>query len=187
MWVRWIWMLLVLVACTKGDPDGGGEVAGRVVQGMIVINEVVAERGLTVGELGEDADWFELYNPGPQDLVLAEGEWFVSDAGLKDPMRFELPELELPVGATQVIWCDKLNDASAGIHTNFALSAKGEHLVLYHMRAGQGTVVDEFRYEADVAPGPVAARYPDGAERWVLPAKLTPGTANAPPKDEVGP
>lgn len=187
MWIRWIGLLLVAVSCTKGDPNGHGAVAVPVLPGQVLINEVMAERGLTVGELGEESDWFELYNPGPWDVVLAEGEWFVSDAGLEDPMRFELPELQLPVGATQVIWCDKVNDASASIHTNFALSAKGEHLVLYHMRAGQGTVVDELRYGTDDGPGPVAARYPDGAAYWVVPVAPTPGAPNAPPTDLSAP
>lgn len=181
MKISMAWVLVPLLsACTKGEAPRQRPATPDPFIGKVVINEVVAEKSKTMGEFGEPADWFELYNAGSEDIFLNEGEWFVSDAGKKDPKRFELPEMLMPAHSAVVVWCDKQNDTSLGIHTNFALSASGEHIVLYHQRNGLGTVIDELVFEKDGMPGPVCARYPDGDGEWILPMTRTPGDANVP-------
>ena len=173
-------LLPLFLACAKGPEPVVHYAENDPFTGKLVINEVVAEKTMTLGEFGEPADRFELYNTGSEDLLLKEGEWFVSDAGPDDPKKFKLPETLVPARTTVLVWCDKVDDTSLGIHTNFALAASGEHIVLYHQVGGVGTVIDEVIFAKDGMPGPVCARYPDGVGEWVLPKRSTPGATNEP-------
>ena len=175
------WLLLPLfAACTKGPEPAVHHTNQDPFIGTLVINEVVAEKSNTLGEFGEPADRFELYNTGTEDLLLKEGEWFVSDAGPDDPKKFLLPGTLVPAHTALVVWCDKVDDTSVGIHTNFALSASGEHIVLYHQAGGVGTVIDEVVFKKDGMPGPVCARYPNGDGDRVGSKNSTPGKTNEP-------
>ena len=174
-----IWLIVPLAAAcsTKIEP------LDRSTQdpfiGNLVINEVVAEKSRTSSEYGEPADWFELYNTGTEELILEDGEWYVTDEGSKKPKKFQLPETLISGHTALVIWCDKVDDTSSGIHTNFALASSGEHIALYHEVDGVGAMIDEVIYLKNGMPGPICARYPDGLGDWIFPKESTPGDANA--------
>ena len=77
------------LGCAK-EGEAPGPVADVRV-GSVVVNEVVASGSEQQNEFGYETDWFEIYNPG-SDLLLAEGEWFVTDDVAGDPRKYELPE-----------------------------------------------------------------------------------------------
>ena len=172
------WPLYLLLASCSTVSDET-PVVFSVEPGCLLINEVVAKKTGSLNEYGMDSDWFELYNPGPGDILLNAGEWFVSDAGAEDPERFALPAAHIAGGERLVVWCDKQDREDTEIHTNFALSASGEHLMLYHKSEGRNVVVDELHFGEGEAVGPVAARHPDGSDHWVVPTTPTPGMPNS--------
>lgn len=173
-----IWLIVPLAAaCSKKNEQMERSTKDPFIS-KLVINEVVAEKSRTSGEFGEPADWFEVYNTGTEELILEEGEWFVTDEGSKKPKKFQLPETVIPAHTALVIWCDKVDDTSSGIHTNFALASNGEHIALYHEVDCVGSVIDELIYSKNGMPGPISARYPDGIGEWIIPKESTPGDAN---------
>jgi hypothetical protein len=84
----------------------------------------------------------------------------------------------IPSRGFLLIWCDNLDKADRDIHTNFALSGAGEHLVIYYHPEGKDSViVDDYEYaqqQSAVSEG----RYPDGGENWVKFNTPTPGASN---------
>ena len=151
-----------------GAPAASGQPAAASDQNAIRINEIMASNNKTLvdpDEPGETPDWFELYNPGPgavalDGLGLADGEPLESGFAITSG-------LTIPAGGFIVFYAD--NDPSQGpLHTNFALSAGGESVILYNTTTKD--IIDRIDYpslETDQSYG----RNPDGSgEPAILPA-----------------
>ena len=112
-----------------------------VTDGAIIINEVMADAltGLT-DEDGEFSDWIELYNT--TDQVISLKNYALSDKENK-PLKWRFPEdaVIAPHGYYLVFCSGKgRNNGAAGIsHTNFAISAEHDTVILSDSR---GNLVD---------------------------------------------
>ncbi|HEY7885122.1 MAG TPA: lamin tail domain-containing protein, partial [Cellvibrionaceae bacterium] len=145
--------------------------------GQLLINEIQSSNGITVvDEDGDNQDWLELYNAGNQAVNL-DGYWLSDDDD--NPQRWRLPAVTIGAGDTLLVWASNKNRATPGspLHTNFAISAGGEEILL---SAPNGDLLDR----AD--PVPIATdiswgRSPDGADNWVFFAEPTPGASNTTP------
>jgi len=174
-------LLLPLMGCVKDRqfepvaPLPGGIV---IAPGVLKVNEFVATGSQNVNEFGTAEDWFEIYNPNNAALLLEAGKWFVTDAGPGNPTKYELPEVSIPARGFLVIWCDGLNTVETQIHTNFALSAAGEHLLIHYKSGSTEFTVDDYQYGQQSVPGASMGRYPDGEDNWILFTTPTPGEPN---------
>ncbi len=173
-----------LVGCTKDrlpepiDQPAPSPDDTVVERHTLMINEFVARGSVNVNEYGNAEDWIEIFNPAFQAITLAAGRWYVSDGGLQEPNKYLLPELTLPARGFLVIWCDNLNTVDQQIHTNFALSSAGEHLVIFYDDGSEtGIVVDDYAYGAQ-EPAISEGRNPDGGDVWQFYNEPTPGQSN---------
>ncbi len=139
----------------------------------LYVNELMADNDTTIAdEAGEYDDWFEIYNPGDEDVDL--GGLFMTD-DLADPGAWQAPDgLIVPAGGFLLIWAD--NDADQGDnHATFKFGAGGETVAIY---ATDGvTIIDTFDFgvqEIDVSYG----RTTDGGETLDYLTSATPGTSN---------
>lgn len=154
------------------------EPVGDVFRHMLFINEFIASGSLEVNEFGNTADWVELFNPSFSEVTLEAGHWFISDGGPDDPKKYELPPLSFAPRSFLLIWCDNMDVVEQDIHTNFALSSAGEHLVLYYENdAGQGLMVDDYSFGAQDG-GISEGRLPDGGAAWNFFTIPSPGASN---------
>lgn len=183
-------MLLAALALTVGcvpdrdlledDPmTPGQDSTGFVVaRHTLFINEFVARGSENVNEFGSAEDWFEVYNPNSFNAVLEAGRWFVTDKGPADPKKFELPQCTVPAKGFLLIWCDGLALEDVFIHTNFSLSALGEHIGIYYEHGGEQVMVDDYEYPVQEQDAVSTGRYPDGGPSWVTFQNPTPGSSN---------
>ncbi len=176
---------LSLVTCTKdrlevSTTDPTDTTQNQITAGYLYINEFVAKGSANTNEFGSAEDWLEIYNPQSVAVTLTAGSWYVSDGGPSDPMKYLIPEVTIPAGGFLVIWCDGLDTMATQIHSNFGLSASGEHLVLYYQKSGSasGVVVDEHQYGIQTVDGQSEGRYPDGSNNWVTFGTPTIGSSN---------
>jgi len=175
--------LLLLAGCVKdrvlpANSTGGGTASDAIAPGRLKVNEFVATGSTNVNEFGTAEDWFEVYNTTTASITLRAGDWFVSDAGPVSPTKYELPEVTIPGLGHLVIWCDNLNTVATQIHTNFALSSAGEHLVIYYQSDTAEFVVDDYAFGPQSASGASNGRSPDGSDNWVILSNPTPGAPN---------
>ena len=106
------------------------------------INEFSADTapdGL-LDEDGDNEDWIEIYNPGPNAADLST--FYLTDDGLS-PNKWAFPSIVMPADSYLVVFASSKNRAIAGneLHTNFKLSAGGEYLALTRDNGGGGFVV----------------------------------------------
>jgi hypothetical protein len=164
------------VAAAQDAPAGAEQPAATQGQNAIRINEIMASNDKTLvdpDEPGETPDWFELYNPGPGAVTLdglgvADGEplesGFVITSGLT-----------IPAGGYLVFYAD--DDVTQGpLHTDFALSAGGESVILYNAASKQ--IIDRIDFpalEGDQSFG----RKPDGMGAPAMLPAASPGATNA--------
>lgn len=140
-----------------------------------LINEFMGSNASTIADDdGDYSDWLELHNPvqAPFDLT---GCYLSDDAG--NPLRWRFPASSVPPQGFLLVWASGKDRQSAGgdLHTNFAISAGGEPLLL--TAADGQTLLDQSpatALAADVSYG----RLPDGAPNWAYFGVSTPGTAN---------
>lgn len=157
----------LLSGCVR-EPMSAPEAMPHHSAGRVVINEVAVN-----GDLG---DWVELYNPGPA-ITLEEGAWFLTDEPEHDPFLFELPEMELPEGGHVVIWCDKDELTTEGVHAGFRLSRKGADLALVLLNDSGAFETDRVRIDGATPNERSYARVPDGTMKWAM-GTATPGSSN---------
>ncbi len=172
---------LAFTGCVKDRTFPAGPVVPgdlTIAPGVLMVNEFVASGSQNVNEFGSAEDWFEIYNPNNSDVYLAPGQWFVSDAGPSAPSKYELPELTIPAHGHLVIWCDNQNTVETQVHTNFALSAGGEHLLIYYDDGTEAFVVDDHQYGPQNVSGASEGRSPDGSDNWVVYTSPSPGQPN---------
>lgn len=82
-----------------------------------------------VDEDGDDSDWIELYNAGPDDVQLSN--YFLTDDADR-LAKWELPATTLGAGNHLLIYASGKDRTDPGqpIHANFKLSGSGEYLAL---------------------------------------------------------
>lgn len=174
-------LVLLVSSCVKDReipvrPRPPGEV--EIAPGVLKVNEFVAAGSTNINEFGTAEDWFEIYNPNDAEVVMEAGRWFVSDAGPSNPTKYQMPQVTIPAKGFLVVWCDNMNTVQTQIHTNFALSAAGEHLVIYYSGPDAEFVVDDHLYGQQAVPGASEGRFPDGTDTWILFPTPTPGGPN---------
>jgi hypothetical protein len=148
----------------------------------LFINELVAINQDTLDdEAGESADWFEIYNAGPDAIDLSG--MYLTDA-LENPTKWQIPRgVGVPGEGYVVFWADNEPDEGP-THVNFKLDGDGERLALTASEANYNGLIDEVYYgpqRVDQAFG----RYPDGVEAWRF-LSPTPGQANRQPAPRIG-
>ena len=143
----------------------------------LFINELMADNDNTVEdpeEPGAYEDWFEIYNPGFEDVDIS-GMYLTDD--LDDPTQFLIPEgVIVPAAGYLLFWADDDTDQGT-THTNFKLSADGEAIGLFDTDTHGNRQVDAVVFgvqSTDVSYG----RCPDGAEIWEILDVASPGDSN---------
>ncbi len=159
-------------------PTGQDSVGFAVMRHTLYLNEFVARGSQNANEYGTNEDWFEIHNPNSFNAVLREGEWYVTDKGPEDPENYALPQCTIPSKGFLIVWCDGLATQDVFIHTNFSLSASGEHIGIYFKAAAEGIMVDDYAYPAQETDAVSTGRYPDGGPNWTTFQIPTPGSAN---------
>jgi hypothetical protein len=171
-----------MISCTKDRIDSLNNkvpiVPLKIELGHLYINEFVAKGSLNPNEFGLNEDWIEIYNPWNEEITLEKGGWYISDAGHSNPIKYQLPEIKIPAKGFLVIWADGFDKVETQIHTNFGLSASGEHIILYYQPEGEsGVIVDEYQFgtqESGISEG----RYTDGLNNWLFFNSPTIGASN---------
>ncbi len=154
---------------------------GLVTPQTLYINEFMAANSYTIAdEAGEYEDWIEIYNPGPEPVLLSD--YYLTD-DLRDPIRWRFPEMTLAEGGYLLVWADE--DLQQGpLHANFKLDRNGERIALHRREAGAGTVGPDDIDPVDlVFFGPQVSdvsrgRWHDADYRWVSYEVPSPGTGN---------
>jgi hypothetical protein len=147
--------------------------------GSVMINEFMAmNRTGLKDEDGETSDWIELYNSGTSPVNLAG--WSLTDARYQ-PRRWVFPAVILDAQSYLVIFASgkdrRPTDPSAALHTNFKLSAQGEHLALYNA-ANPPQMVDGFTPRFPIMPADVSLGRAGRAREFRYFAQPTPGGPN---------
>ena len=141
------------------------------VPGTVVISEVMASSQFILpDQSGQFPDWVELRNTGdtPVDLT----GWFLSDDSAT-PDKWVFPQLVLQPGQRFVVFCSGTGAVSGDtIHTDFALSAGGENLIL---SSYLGTPVDEVAFGQ--SQDGCSFIFENG-EEWTMCSSPTPGYSN---------
>jgi hypothetical protein len=105
-------------------------------------------------------DWIELYNTTAEDIDIAG--MYISDNAEK-PQKYQVPADDamlntiVPANGYKVIWCDKLENIGADIHTSFKLAAEGGNVLIT-----TDSYADTLAYDAHIGTQ-TFGRYPDGA------------------------
>ena len=107
----------------------------------VLISEFMAENsGIIRDQFGNASDWLELQNTTGSPINLL-GWSLTDDAAVTG--KWIIPNITLPPFGTRLIWASNadLRDPAGELHTNFALSKKGEYLGLYD---ASGTLVHDY-------------------------------------------
>ena len=154
-----------------GGTDDGGDSGGPTVE--LLVNELMPDNnGVVTDSNGAAPDWFELYNPGTEDIAL--GGYTVSDDWSEPQLHVLDDSLVIEAGGYLVLWAD--GDVDAGVdHVGFSLSAGGETFGVF---SPEGDTLDWVGFGATSA-GYAHARLPDGGDEWEVMPMGTPGEANA--------
>jgi hypothetical protein len=148
-----------------------GVLATTTAQAQVVLNEIMADNRSAVENGNDFPDYVELFNPAAETVSL-DGMSLTDDPAF--PRLFVFPVgTTIGAGGQLVVWCDS-NYGSPGLHTGFALGAKGERVRLF---ASDGvTQVDNLRFGLQL-PNLSVGRAPDGTGAWTL-THPTPRAAN---------
>ena len=149
-----------------------------IFPGVIKINEFLAKGDAYLSDLGESSDWLELYNTTNQEILLKEGEWFVTDDAGSNDEKFKLPEIKIGPFGHLLIWCDGKNTFTGMVHTNFSLSSQGENIGIFYKNASGKIEIDRKPYGPQTIDNISIGRSPDGSENWVEFNNPTPGAPN---------
>ncbi len=96
----------------------------------IVINEFMSDNNAWFfDEDNDDSDWIEIFNVSSQPVLMSD--YFLSD-DYNNLQKWRFPEFLLPAGSYLIVFASGKDRAEAGnqLHTNFKISASGEHLFL---------------------------------------------------------
>lgn len=158
-------------ACILG---AGVVLLGGSVNAQLRINEIMSSNGSTVAdEDGDYSDWVEIVNLGPDPEALL-------GFGLTDnpsqPYKWTFPDVTLNAGEYLVVWASNKNRTVAGnpLHTNFAIGAEGEEIVL----TAPGNITVDSAPERAIPRDISLGRQPDGTGDWFYFPDPTPGGPN---------
>jgi hypothetical protein len=137
------------------------------------INEIQSSNTVTIRDENNDAsDWIELYNDGTAAVNL-QG-WALSDSA-STPFKWTFGTVTIQPRQYLLVWASSKNRPNGPqVHTNFAISASGEPILLTQP---DGTRADEYPSIA-VARDTSMGRKPDGTGALFFFASPTPGAAN---------
>lgn len=126
-------------------------------------------------EEGDAGDWIELYNWGSEPVVL---EGFGLSDSYGSPFRWVFPAVSIEPEGFLIVWASGKDrrETGAPLHTNFAISAEGEEVLL---TAPGGQRIDVL-FARPIPTGMSAGRQPDGTGGWLYFTEPTPGSANTP-------
>jgi hypothetical protein len=153
----------------------------NTIKGQLYLNEFMAKNDTALpGPEGDYPDWIEIYNAGPEAVML--GGYFLTD----EPMGGDMHQISsaypdsvtVSAGGYILFYANKGEESSV-LNLNFKLSSDGEDLILI---AADTTFIDGLIFgaqEADISQG----RYPDGTGEWLLMNDYTPGAPNSNPLD----
>jgi len=156
---------------------------GRAAPIVVKINEWMASNVNAVEDPadGDNDDWFELYNPGTNDVDLA-GSYLTDD--LSNPTKFLITTNMahiVPAGGYLLVWADNETGQNmlAGVprpdmHVGWQLARAGEGIGLF---AADGTTIDAITFTNevdDISEG----RCPDGSANIIDMPAFTPKAAN---------
>lgn len=113
----------------------------------VYISEFLASNnGGLLDEDGDDSDWVEVFNAGPDDVNL--GEWYLTDDDT-ELKKWQFPSELLAAGSSLVVFASGKDRAVSGeqLHANFRLSAGGEYLALTQEANSEIQVISEFAPE----------------------------------------
>lgn len=139
------------------------------------INEVSASNSIYVNDYFKKNDWIELYNTTSDDIDIAG--MYISD-NVDKPEKYQVPlddvrlNTIIPAHGYKVIWCDKLDNIGADIHTSFKLAAEGGDVLIT-----TDEYADTITY-AEHLGTQTFGRYPDGANDCYVMNVPTIGKAN---------
>jgi hypothetical protein len=108
--------------------------------GVMITEFVAANGGSFLDEDGDSSDWIEIYNPGPDPVLLED--WSLTD----DPAnlgKWRFPARSLAANSYLVVFASgkERYSLSTPLHTNFRLDADGGYLALVRP---DGTIASEF-------------------------------------------
>ncbi|MFM7103471.1 MAG: lamin tail domain-containing protein [Verrucomicrobiota bacterium] len=116
------------------------------------VSELLAENrgGVRVG--GENPDYVELFNPGPEPVPLAG--WTLTD-DLARPTQFAFPaQAVVPAGGHLLVWCDR-RTSPPGLHSGFGLDKDGDLVALFAPEPG-GPVSGSPTWSASAPRSPIS-------------------------------
>ncbi len=147
-------------------------------QDNVIITEFLAEndRGL-VDEDGDEQDWIEIYNAGPNAVNL-DG-WYLTDAA-GNLTKWRFPATNLLANQYLVVFASNKDRRTPGqpLHTDFALSNGGEYLALvkpdgvtvaYHYSPEFPDQVQDISYGVAVQQTIVPLVAPNAPSRFLVP------------------
>ena len=126
------------------------------------INEVSGSNSIFVNEYGKKNDWVELYNTTDEEIDV-EG-MFLTD-NVEKPTKYMITKgstranTKIPAHGYLLVWCDKLETTSQGLHASFKVSGEGGYLIL---TAADRSWSDKITYSVHDGNSTIG-RYPDGA------------------------
>ena len=135
------------------------------VVGSLVINEFMASNVSAVEDNSSGFvqydDWLELYNGGTTAINL--GGYHLSDnENVLDKWTF--PNVEIEPDGYLIVWLDKDEGATSGLHTSFQLAADGEELFL---STANNYIIDALFYNS--LPSDLGyARVPNGKGAFIV-------------------
>ena len=131
----------------------------------IRVNEVSADNSMYVNDYFKKNDWIELYNTTDQDIDIAG--MYISD-NVNKPKKYQVPTDDeqintiIPAHGYKIIWCDKLTNIGADIHTTFKLADEGGEIII-----STDQYADTLIYAEHIGIQSFG-RYPDGDDATYL-------------------
>jgi len=140
----------------------------------LVINEIMASNQTTIADDdGDYPDWIEIYNAGvlPVNLV----GYGLSDS-YNNPFKWVFPEVIITPGQFLLVWASNKNrtNPDAPLHTNYAISAGGEEVILTHPNGTRISEIPPTPMGSDISFG----HQPDASGNLVFFSNPTPGASN---------
>lgn len=157
-------MILLTAIVTSGSIRAQG----------VVINEVMASNQTTIpDDNGDYSDWVEIYNAGLEPVNLSG--YGLSDAR-GNPFKWIFPEVIIAPKQYLLIWASNKNrrNPAAPLHTNFAISAAGEEIVLTRPNGMLLSEIPPTPMGADISFG----HQPDASGNLYFFSTPSPGTSN---------
>lgn len=139
-----------------------------------ILNEIMSSNERIIAdEDGDYADWIELYNAGAASISL---QGFGLSDDYAQPFKWVFPAVSLSPGEYLLVWASGKNRGTPGapFHTNFAIGAAGEEVLLTHPNGTRLDSLPATRIPTNISIG----RKTDGGSGWYFFTQPTPGTAN---------